>query len=86
MNTVGFSGDEQLDIHASLAGILHLGNVKFGEAANENVPAGIASGAAVQAKVAELLGIDVGSLLDGLQWSVSVTRGETIRKPHNRER
>ena len=49
LNDVGFSGDEVANIHASLASVLHLGNVTF-RAAGDGDPANVSSPPAVLAK------------------------------------
>lgn len=83
MKDVGFSSDDQLNMRAALAGILHMGNIEFKGGADSS---SIGSAPAVVAKVAELLGIDGKALEEGLLVSKSVTRGETIVKQHSQER
>eukprot|EP00040_Diaphanoeca_grandis_P023132 m.125302 g.125302 ORF g.125302 m.125302 type:complete len:1062 (+) comp29125_c0_seq1:115-3300(+) len=86
MSTVGFSGDEEENIHASLAGILHLGNIQFGSAPNENQPAPITSSPKVLSMVAQLLGVVPDQLTEGLSWSTFTIMREEVRKAHSQER
>jgi myosin-3 len=83
MKDVGFSSDDQLNMWAAMAGILHMGNVEFGGGADSS---SVASSPALVSKVAELLGLDPKALEDGFLVSKSITRGETIVKHHSKER
>eukprot|EP00051_Salpingoeca_urceolata_P023875 m.411732 g.411732 ORF g.411732 m.411732 type:complete len:1663 (-) comp20165_c1_seq2:63-5051(-) len=78
---VGFAPDEEINLRKVLACILHLGNISYDAVYSDLDPAQMSSDPSVLRRVAEMLGVDVGQLKDALTVVVTVTRGETIRKP-----
>lgn len=83
LDLVGFETEFQNHIYTCLATVLHLGNIKFSQ--DDSEFSHILEGGSVQT-AAELIGLNAGMLADTMTVSVSVTRGETIRKHLNKEK
>ncbi|KAL5482212.1 hypothetical protein EMCRGX_G022508 [Ephydatia muelleri] len=79
LDLVGFESEFQDHIFSCLAAILHIGNIEFSEDENECAHVADHSADAIQI-ASELIGIEPGMIMDAMLVSVSVARGEMIRK------
>jgi myosin-3 len=82
MNIVGFSGDEQANMHQVLAGLLHFGNLSFAAVPGDESSAHITSLGGVLDTACAQLGLDQEEMLEGLLWNISIVGGETIKRPY----
>ncbi|XP_065511840.1 myosin-IIIb-like [Caloenas nicobarica] len=85
LDMVGFQEQEQVDMQAILAGVLSLGNVTFGpEESNGSVKVSEASRGWLKAAAGQF-GVQEDELLKCLICTMSVTRGEQIRRFHTQQ-
>eukprot|EP00050_Salpingoeca_kvevrii_P001275 m.166316 g.166316 ORF g.166316 m.166316 type:complete len:1002 (-) comp10335_c1_seq28:207-3212(-) len=80
---VGFSMDEEQCIHKTLSAVLHLGCISYDAVYSDHDPAQMSSPPAVLNKIAEMLQLDAAQLKEALTVNITVTRGETIRRPYS---
>ena len=78
METVGFSEEERLVIHKTLAAILHLSNIQF-EAVDEDSCQLKGSSEVGLKQAAAMLGLDADRFQSSLLQIHSITRGEHIK-------
>ena len=83
LTEVGFSDQEQTLVHEVIAGVLHLSNVSFDAVYSDSDPAQISSPQDTLPTIARCLGVAVKDLTDALLFSITMTRGETIKRPYS---
>ncbi|XP_015221377.2 myosin-IIIb [Lepisosteus oculatus] len=84
MDMVGFEEQEQVDMMTILAGILSLGNIMFEPQDNEMLKVTAKSVGWLKAAAGQF-GVQEEELLKSLICTMSVTRGESIRRYHNQQ-
>ncbi|XP_066567547.1 myosin-IIIb isoform X2 [Amia ocellicauda] len=84
MDMVGFEEQEKVDMMAILAGILSLGNIMFEPQVNEMLRVTEKSVGWLRAAAGQF-GVQEEELLKSLICTMSVTRGESIRRYHNQQ-
>ncbi|XP_065915839.1 myosin-IIIb-like [Dysidea avara] len=84
MDLVGFEADNQENLFICLAAVLNMGNIEFGDDDNEYSFVKDKSGPLTT--TAELMGIDPNLMEDILTVSITVARGESIKRHLNQEK
>ncbi|XP_035829712.1 unconventional myosin-VIIa [Aplysia californica] len=82
MDLVGFTDEEQMDMFAVIASVLHLGNVSFKVNEDDSVSVTDSNGPVKTA--AKLLGIDAAEIEACLTCMVTVTKGEYVKRNYNK--
>lgn len=84
MDLVGFTDEEQANVFALIASVLHLGNVEFQVNEDDDSTSVTDSNGPVRT-AAKLLGIDSAEVEASLTCMVTVTKGEYVKRNYTRE-
>ncbi|RUS80244.1 hypothetical protein EGW08_012009, partial [Elysia chlorotica] len=84
MDLVGFTDEDQANVFAMVASVLHLGNIDFQVNEDDDSTKVTDSNGPVRV-AAKLLGIDSGEVEACLTCMVTVTRGEYVKRNYNKQ-